>query len=129
MSFPNRHLSILFGVVVLLCGLSGNATSKNKAPAASGTITATATSVAAGVGWSWGKGTLTLLDGSQYEFKISGLDVVAAGAHCGRRWGWGVNHDERKRGHHQCERHQQRGEGQSGHFGHDSVYGQVVLYY
>jgi len=39
----------------------------------------TATSVAAGIGWSWGSGTLTLLDGSQHQFKVSGLDVVAVG--------------------------------------------------
>lgn len=45
----------------------------------SGTVTVTATSVAAGIGWSWGKGTLTLLDGSQHDFKVSGLDVVAVG--------------------------------------------------
>jgi hypothetical protein len=45
----------------------------------SGTITVTATSVAAGIGWSWGKGTLTMLDGSQHDFKVSGLDVVAVG--------------------------------------------------
>jgi hypothetical protein len=45
----------------------------------SGTITVTATSVAVGVGWSWGSGTLTLLDGSQHQFKVSGLDVVAVG--------------------------------------------------
>jgi hypothetical protein len=45
----------------------------------SGTITVTATSVAAGIGWSWGKGTLTLVDGSQHDFKVSGLDVVAVG--------------------------------------------------
>jgi hypothetical protein len=45
----------------------------------SGTITVTATSVAAGIGWSWGSGTLTLLDGSQHQFKVSGLDVVAVG--------------------------------------------------
>ena len=38
-----------------------------------------ATSVAAGIGWPWGKGELTLLDGSQHQFKISGLDVVAVG--------------------------------------------------
>jgi hypothetical protein len=45
----------------------------------SGTITVTATSVAAGIGWSWGKGTLTMLDGSQHDFKVSGLDVAAVG--------------------------------------------------
>jgi len=45
----------------------------------SGTVTVTATSVAAGIGWSWGSGTLTLLDGSQHQFKVSGLDVVAVG--------------------------------------------------
>jgi len=42
-------------------------------------ITVTATSAALGVGWSWGKGTLTLLNGKQYHFKVSGLDVVAVG--------------------------------------------------
>jgi hypothetical protein len=45
----------------------------------SGTLTVTATSAALGVGWSWGKGTLTLLNGKQYHFKVSGLDVVAVG--------------------------------------------------
>jgi hypothetical protein len=45
----------------------------------SGTVTITATSAALGVGWSWGKGTLTLLNGRQYSFKVSGLDVVAVG--------------------------------------------------
>jgi hypothetical protein len=42
-------------------------------------MTVTATSVAAGIGWSWGSGVLTLLDGSQHQFKVSGLDVVAVG--------------------------------------------------
>ena len=42
-------------------------------------MTVTATSVAAGIGWSWGKGILTLLDGSQHDFKVGGLDVVAVG--------------------------------------------------
>ena len=45
----------------------------------SGTVTVTATSVAAGIGWSWGSGKLTLLDGSEHQFKIGGLDVVAVG--------------------------------------------------
>lgn len=45
----------------------------------SGTMTVTATSVAAGIGWSWGSGVLTLLDGSQHQFKVSDLDVVAVG--------------------------------------------------
>ena len=31
------------------------------------------------VGWSWGSRMLTLLDGSQHQFKVSGLDVVAVG--------------------------------------------------
>src|SRR5215510_8281363 len=45
----------------------------------SGSLTLTATSAALGVGWSWGNGTLTLLNGKQYHFKVSGLDVVAVG--------------------------------------------------
>jgi hypothetical protein len=39
----------------------------------------TATSVAAGIDWSWESGTLTLLDGSQRQFKVSGLDAMAVG--------------------------------------------------
>jgi hypothetical protein len=50
-----------------------------EAPNYSGTVTVTATSIAAGIGWTWGSGVLTLLDGSQHRFKVSGLDVVAAG--------------------------------------------------
>jgi hypothetical protein len=50
-----------------------------QAPDLSGTVTVPATSMAAGIGWSWGSGTLTLLDGSQHQFKVSGLDVVAVG--------------------------------------------------
>jgi hypothetical protein len=45
----------------------------------SGTLTLTATSAAIGVGWSWGRGTLTLHNGKQYSFRVSGLDVVAVG--------------------------------------------------
>jgi hypothetical protein len=33
--------------------------------------------VAAGIGWSWGTGTLTLRDGWEHRFKVSGLDVSA----------------------------------------------------
>src|SRR5262249_58561696 len=53
--------------------------SAQEAPNHSGTVTVTATSAAVGIGWSWGKGTLTLLNGKQYHFKVSGLDVVAVG--------------------------------------------------
>ena len=66
-------------VLVLLAGSIGGVAVGQEASAPSGTITVTATSVAAGIGWSWGKGTLTLLDGSQHDFKVSGLDVVAVG--------------------------------------------------
>jgi hypothetical protein len=45
----------------------------------SGTVTMTATSVAAGIGWSWGSGMLTLVNGSEHRFKVSGLDVAAVG--------------------------------------------------
>jgi hypothetical protein len=43
------------------------------------TLTLTATSVRLGVGWTWGEGHLTLLDGTEYDFRISGLDVIAVG--------------------------------------------------
>ena len=59
-------------------GLLSNATAQEPSHHA-GTVTVTATSAALGVGWSWGKGTLTLLNGKQYHFKVSGLDVVAVG--------------------------------------------------
>ena len=74
-----RTLLALFLVGTVVCGAASLATAEDK-PQLSGTITATATSVAVGIGWSWGKGTLTLLDGSQYNFKVSGLDVIAVGA-------------------------------------------------
>lgn len=45
----------------------------------SGTVTMTATSIAVGLGWTWGHGVLTLIDGAEYDFRISGLDVVAVG--------------------------------------------------
>jgi hypothetical protein len=43
------------------------------------TLTLTATSVRLGMGWTWGEGHLTLLDGTEYDFRISGLDVIAVG--------------------------------------------------
>jgi len=66
-------------VLVLLAGGMWSGAVAQEASDLSGTITVTATSVAAGIGWSWGSGTLTLLDGSQHQFKVSGLDVVAVG--------------------------------------------------
>jgi hypothetical protein len=73
-----RTLWSFFLVGVLLCGVVRLAASQED-PNLSGTLTVTATSVAVGVGWSWGEGTLTLLNGKQYRFKVSGLDVVAVG--------------------------------------------------
>jgi len=66
-------------VLVLLVGGMWSMAAAQEASDLSGTVTVTATSVAAGIGWSWGSGTLTLLDGSQHQFKVSGLDVVAVG--------------------------------------------------
>src|SRR5262245_36089427 len=66
-------------VLLLLAGSMRSVAVGQEAADLSGTITVTATSVAAGIGWSWGSGTLTLLDGSQHRFKVSGLDVVAVG--------------------------------------------------
>jgi hypothetical protein len=65
-------------VSAVFWGLMSNATAQEPSNH-SGTLTVTATSAALGVGWSWGKGTLTLLNGKQYHFKVSGLDVVAVG--------------------------------------------------
>src|SRR4029450_153360 len=65
-------------VSAVFWGLMSNATAQEPSNL-SGTLTVTATSAALGVGWSWGTGTLTLLNGKQYHFKVSGLDVVAVG--------------------------------------------------
>src|SRR5215510_2826653 len=77
----SRTYRILLGfclVSVLSWAMISNVTAQ-PSPDLSGTVTVTATSAAVGVGWSWGKGTLTLLNGRQYHFKVSGLDVVAVG--------------------------------------------------
>ena len=66
-------------VLVLVVGSMGSVAVGQQAPDLSGTLTVTATSAAVGIGWSWGSGTLTLLDGSEHKFKVSGLDVVAVG--------------------------------------------------
>jgi hypothetical protein len=73
-----RNMAYLL-VVVLLAGSMWSVAVGQEAPKHSGTLTVTATSAAVGIGWSWGSGTLTLLDGSEHKFKVSGLDVVAAG--------------------------------------------------
>jgi hypothetical protein len=65
--------------MVLLVGSMGSVAVGQEAADHSGTITMTATSAAIGIGWSWGSGTLTLLNGSEHKFKVSGLDVVAVG--------------------------------------------------
>jgi hypothetical protein len=73
-----RTLLRLCLVSAVFWGLMGSAAAQEPANH-SGTITLTATSAALGVGWSWGHGTLTLLNGKQYRFKVEGLDVVAVG--------------------------------------------------
>ena len=78
MNPKSRTLIHLCLVSVVCWGLLRPATAQEPAHH-SGTVTVTATSAALGVGWSWGKGTLTLLNGKQYHFKVSGLDVVAVG--------------------------------------------------
>jgi len=66
--------------VLLLLGWGiGAATAGEEATKSSGTVTRTATSIAVGLGWSWGHGKLTVRDGSEYAFRVSGLEVVAAG--------------------------------------------------
>jgi hypothetical protein len=65
-------------VSVALWGLMSHAIAQEPSNL-SGTVTVTATSAAVGIGWSWGKGTLTLLNGKQHHFKVSGLDVAAVG--------------------------------------------------
>ena len=73
-----RTLLGLCLVIAVFGGIISNATAQQP-PNLSGTVTVTATSASIGVGWSWGKGTLTLHNGKQYHFKVSGLDVVAVG--------------------------------------------------
>ena len=78
MSRIPRNMIILLVLTLIACTAQGIRAGEQD-DNLSGTVTVTATSVAAGVGWSWGSGTLTLLDGSQHQFKVSGLDVVAVG--------------------------------------------------
>jgi hypothetical protein len=78
MSRPSWNLVSLLVLAPLVSGV-GNVAAGDQAPDLSGTVTVTATSVAAGIDWSWGSGTLTLLDGSQHRFEVSGLNVVAVG--------------------------------------------------
>jgi len=73
-----RTLLKLCLVSAVFWGLLSNAMAQDSSNP-SGTVTVTATSAALGVGWSWGTGTLTLVNGKQYHFKVSGLDVVAVG--------------------------------------------------
>ena len=78
MSRTYRTLLRLGLVSAVFWGILSNATAQEPSNH-SGTVTVTATSAALGVGWSWGKGSVTLLNGKQYHFKVSGLDVVAVG--------------------------------------------------
>jgi hypothetical protein len=78
MKCTSRNVISLLVLALLACTVQ-SVTAGEQAPDLSGTVTVTATSVAAGIGWSWGSGTLTLVDGSQHQFKVSGLDVVAVG--------------------------------------------------
>src|SRR5262249_39733982 len=78
MILRSRTLVYLCLVSAICWALLSPATAQEPADH-SGTVTVTATSAALGIGWSWGKGTLTLLNGKQYHFKVSGLDVVAVG--------------------------------------------------
>jgi hypothetical protein len=78
MNRPSWNLASLLVLTLLVWG-AGSAVAGEQDSDLSGTVTVTATSVAAGIGWSWGSGTLTLLDGSEHQFKVSGLDVVAVG--------------------------------------------------
>jgi hypothetical protein len=64
-------------LAVLICRIEAVAIGEEVKPF--GTVTMTATSVAVGLGWMWGHGVLTLTDGSEYAFRISGLDVMAVG--------------------------------------------------
>jgi hypothetical protein len=78
MRLLSRNTVCLLVLVFLAGGMRGVAVGQEPSNH-SGTITVTATSVAAGVGWTWGSGALTLLDGSQHQFRLNGLDVVAVG--------------------------------------------------
>src|SRR5215471_19471076 len=78
MIYTHRTLVKLCVVSAIFWGFLSHATAQEPSNH-SGTVTVTATSAALGVGWSWGNGTLTLLNGKQYRFKVSGLDVVAVG--------------------------------------------------
>jgi len=69
----------LFVLGALLFGMLSSVSAQKIKHTRSGSVHATLTSVQVGIGWTWGKGTLTLLDGTEYHFKIRGLDVIAVG--------------------------------------------------
>ena len=71
-----KRLQLILSVA-LLCGIATGALGEELIQ--TGTLHVSLTSVQVGVGWTWGEGTLTLHDGTEYHFKISGLDVVAVG--------------------------------------------------
>lgn len=50
------------------------------APKVSGTVTMSIKAVALGVGVEWGSGTLTMYDGTNHDFKVSGLTLADVGA-------------------------------------------------
>lgn len=72
-----RSLSKALLAIPLLALVVTTASAAEEKP--SGTIDIKLTSAAAGVGWEWGGGTLTLNDGSQHHFKVSGFTAVDVG--------------------------------------------------
>jgi hypothetical protein len=69
-----------FGLTAVVCSVwlmfCGTASAQSEV---SGTLTIESTSIAAGIGVQWGNGVLTLPDGSEHTFSVTGLTVVDVG--------------------------------------------------
>ena len=72
-----HYLALTLPLVLFLIGLTAPETEAAEVPA--GEVSLTLTSVAFGVGLEWGSGKLTLADGRERKFQISGLSIIDIG--------------------------------------------------
>jgi hypothetical protein len=74
------HLKWVMGglIGIWLC-VVGTAANTQAASIPDATVNLRITSVRLGIGWTWGKGYLTLLDGTEYDVRISSFDFLALG--------------------------------------------------
>ncbi len=78
-------LAVAVLAVPLWLSTGAGAIADDKQPA--GKVQIKTTRITVGLGWEWGGGTLTLNDGSTYNFKIDGLTVIGVGVAGMEAWG------------------------------------------